>query len=384
MAKRDYYEVLGVSRDVSASDLKSAYRKLAVKYHPDKNPDDKEAEEKFKEASEAYEVLSDANKKQRYDQFGHDGLRGGGGAGFNNVDDIFSAFSDIFSGGSIFDDFFGGGGQSRGRSRRRQGERGSDIKIRLGLTLEEIANGTKKTIKLKKQVTCKACHGSGAKEGSGKQACHTCGGAGEVRQVSKSLFGQFVNITVCPTCSGSGEIIVDKCETCHGHGRVEGDDEIVVDIPKGVEEGNYLPVQGKGNAGKNGGAAGDLIVIMEEKEHDLFERDGDDIIYRHTISFPEAALGTEISIPTLYGDEKLKIDSGTQPGTIIKLKGKGIQGLNSYSKGEQINIINVYVPTKLSSDEKKNLKSLSSSKNINPDGTGGSSGFFEKVKDAFF
>lgn len=384
MTKRDYYEVLGVSKNADKSELKSAYRKLAIKFHPDKNQGDPEAEEKFKEASEAYEVLSDDDKRARYDSFGHDGLRGaaGGGAGFQNVDDIFSAFSDIFSGGSIFDDFFGSS-SSRGR-RRSGGERGSDIKIRLPLSFEEIAKGTNKTIKINKFIVCNVCSGSGAKEGSGLTTCHTCNGQGEVRQVSKSLFGQFVNITVCPTCSGSGQIVKDKCSNCHGDGRVKGEEEIKVDIPAGVEEGNYLTIRGKGNSGKNLGQSGDLIVVMEEKEHEVFERDGNNIIYRHTISFPEAALGTEIEIPTLFGEEKLEIEAGTQPGYTFKFQGKGIPHLNGYGQGDQINVVNVYVPQKLNSDEKKKIKELTDSKNISPEGKGGKSGFFEKVKDAFF
>lgn len=385
MSKRDYYEILEVSKNVSTDELKSAYRKLAIKYHPDKNPNNPEAENKFKEASEAYEVLSNDDKRARYDRFGHDGLRGaGGGSGFNNTEDIFSAFSDIFSGGSIFDDFFGGQGGSRGR-RREKGQRGSDIKIPLALTLEEIAKGVSKTIQLKKWVSCKTCTGTGARPGSGSHTCPSCSGAGEVRQVSRSLFGQFVNVTVCPQCNGAGEIVRDKCQDCSGEGRVRGEDEVKVDIPAGVEAGNYLPLQGKGNAGKNGGLAGNLIVIMEEKEHEHFAREGNHIIYKLTISYPEAALGTEISVPTLWGDESLKIEAGTQPGTTLVLKDKGIPNLNSYGKGNQYVMVNVFVPQKLNSKEKELVKTLSDVETFYPGNKKShKSGFFEKVWDTIF
>ncbi|MDC1067755.1 molecular chaperone DnaJ [Candidatus Kapabacteria bacterium] len=387
MAKRDYYEILGVSKQASKEEMKSAYRKLAIKFHPDKNPGDKSAEDKFKEASEAYDVLSDGDKRARYDRFGHDGMRGsaGGSQGFSNVDDIFSTFSDIFGGrgSSIFDDFFGG--QQGGGKRRSRGERGGDIKIKMPLTLEEIAKGTKKTIKIKKWDTCGVCTGSGAKSGSGTSSCPTCGGAGEVRQVSKSLFGQFVNVSVCPQCSGAGEIIKEKCTSCSGSGREKKDDEIKVDIPAGVEEGNYLPLQGKGNAGVKGGPAGDLIVIMEEKEHEHFSRENDDIIYNLDISFPEAALGTDVEVPTIHGTEKIEIQSGTQPGATITLNEKGIPHLNSYGKGDQVVLVNIHVPTKLGSQEKELIEKLAEFEKIHPNKKNKShkSSFFDKVKDLF-
>lgn len=384
MSKRDYYEILGVSKSVNKDELKSAYRKLAIKYHPDKNPGNSEAEEKFKEASEAYDVLSNDDKRARYDRFGHDGLRGAGGpSGFSNAEDIFSAFSDIFGGG-IFDDFFGGSASSRGR-RRERGQRGSDIKIPMPLTLEEIAKGASKTIKLKKYITCNTCSGSGAKSGSGTSTCPSCGGAGEVRQVSKSLFGQFVNVSICGQCNGSGEIIKERCNDCHGEGRVRGEDEIKIDIPAGVESGNYLPIQGKGNAGKNGGVAGNLIVVMEEKEHDIFIREGNHVIYKLTISYPEAVLGKEITVPTLWGEEKLKIDAGTQPGTTFTIRDKGIPNLNSYGKGNQYVMINIYVPEKLNNKEKDLVKELSESESFYPENKKShKSGFFEKVWDKIF
>ncbi len=382
MSKRDYYEVLGVDKSASKDELKSAYRKLAIKFHPDKNPGDSQAEEMFKEASEAYDVLSNDDKKARYDRFGHEGMRGAGHSGFSSAEDVFSSFSDIF-GSSIFDDFFGQG-QSRGR-RRERGQRGSDIKIPLALTLEEIAKGATKTIQLKKWVSCNTCTGSGARPGSGSSSCPSCGGAGEVRQVSRSLFGQFVNVSVCPQCNGSGEIVRDKCQDCSGEGRVRGDDEVKVEIPAGVEAGNYLPLQGKGNAGKNGGLAGNLIIIMEEKEHELFIREGNHVIYKLTISYPEAVLGTELNVPTLWGDESLKIESGTQPGTTLVLKDKGIPNLNSYGKGNQYVMVNIYVPQKLNSKEKELIKNLEEIDSVYPENKNShKSGFFEKVWDKIF
>lgn len=387
MAKRDYYEVLGVSKQVTKDELKSAYRKLAIKYHPDKNQGDAEAEERFKEASEAYDVLSDDNKRARYDRFGHEGMSGAGGGaqGFSNVDDIFSAFSDIFGGrgSSIFDDIFGGQGQQGGR-RRSRGERGGDIKIKMPLTLEEIANGVSKKIKIKKWAACSVCSGSGAKAGSGTNTCPTCAGAGEIRQVSKSLFGQFVNVSVCPQCNGAGEIIKERCTNCTGSGREKAEEEIIVEIPAGVEAGNYLPLQGKGNAGIKGGPTGDLIIIMEEKAHDNFTRDGDDIIYNLNISFPEAALGTDVEIPTLHGTEKVEINPGTQPGSTIKLHDKGIPHLNSYGKGDQIVIVNIHVPKKLGSEEKELIEKLAKFEKIHPSNKKShKSSFFDKVKDLF-
>ena len=384
MAKRDYYEVLEVSRDASAEEIKSSYRKKAIQFHPDKNPGNSEAEENFKEASEAYEVLSDADKRARYDRFGHDGLRGGQDfRSSGSVDDIFSAFGDIF-GGSIFGDFFGGG-QARGRGRRSPGEPGSDIKIRLPLTLEEIATGVEKNIKLKRMVECGECSGSGAKPGSGHATCPTCNGAGEIRQVSRSLFGQFVNIQPCPACNGAGQIIKDHCMACSGEGRVKGEDTITVKIPAGVEEGNYLPVRDKGNAGRRGGTPGDLIVIIEEKEHENFTRQGNDIIFELMISYPSAALGTEVEVPTLHGTEKIKIEAGTQPGTTIKLRDKGIPFLNSYGKGNQIVYVNVFVPKKLDSKEKALLKELEEKPNICPrkKDQKKSKDFIDKIKDLF-
>ncbi|MCB0702559.1 MAG: molecular chaperone DnaJ [Candidatus Kapaibacterium sp.] len=381
--KRDYYEVLEVTKTADKTEIKSAYRRLAIQYHPDKNPDNPEAEEKFKEASEAYDVLSNDEKRARYDRFGHQGMRGAGGGqpGFSNVEDIFSNFGDIF-GGSIFEDLFGGGSGQRGQGRRRD-ERGADLKIKMPLTLEEIATGTEKTIRVKKYNSCSVCSGTGAKGGSsGFKTCQTCQGQGQVKQVSRSMFGQFVNIQACPNCQGSGQMITDICNSCEGEGRVRDEEKISVEIPAGVEEGNYLTIARKGHAGRRGGSHGDLIVIIEEKEHKYLTRDGENVIYKLKISFPDAALGVRVEVPTLYGSENVDIKSGIQPGETVILKNKGLPRLNSYRKGEQIIIADIYVPKKVSGEEKSLLKKLKESDNFKPNNDG--KGFFEKVKGAFF
>ncbi|MBL8000052.1 MAG: molecular chaperone DnaJ [Candidatus Kapabacteria bacterium] len=388
--KRDYYEILGVQKSSSADEIKSAYRKLAMKYHPDRNPGDKEAEENFKEATEAYEVLSDSGKRQRYDQFGHQGMRGGQDFHQNvNINDIFSQFGDIFGGGGngdIFEQFFGGGGNRRSGGRRQAGEQGSDLKIRLPLSLEEIAAGAEKTLKIKRYRTCDTCSGSGAKSGSKPVTCSTCQGQGEVRHVSRSMFGQMVNIAPCTTCAGTGQIIKDKCGDCSGEGRIQGETTLKVNIPAGVSTGNYIPIRGKGNAGRRGGGAGDVLVIVEEQEHPHFKREGDDVVYDLTISFPDAALGGEVSVPVLGGTASLTIEAGTQPGTVLRMRDKGIPHLNGYGKGDQLVVVNVFVPTKLSSKEKDALRSLAQSENIAPrtgKNNGKDTGFFGKVKEAF-
>lgn len=388
MEKRDYYEILGISRNASIDEIKSAYRKLALKYHPDRNPNNKEAEEKFKEATEAYEVLSDPEKRRRYDQYGHSGLRSGMDYHtYTTIDDIFSAFSDIFGGfgGSIFDDFFGT--RSTRRSSRQQpiGERGSDLKIRLALSLEEIATGVEKTIKIKKYIQCESCKGTGARKGSGYQTCPTCNGAGEIQQTSRSFFGQFISISTCPTCHGSGQLIADKCEVCSGQGRIQGEESININIPPGVEDGNYISLRGKGNAGINGGNAGDLIVVIEQKPHTEFIREGDDIYYQLVLSFPEAVFGAKVEVPTLYGKETIKIEPGTQPGTRITLPQKGIPHLNQYGKGNHIIVVNIYVPSHINSKEKQLLKELQLSDNFHPKGNNSISfkDFFARIKSSF-
>ncbi len=381
MAKKDYYEILGVSRNASQEEIKKAYRKLALQHHPDRNPNNKEAEDKFKEGAEAYEVLSDATKRQRYDQFGHEGLRGTDFHGYQNVNDIFSNFGDVF-GGSIFEEMFGGAQQHR---RRETGQAGSDLRLRLKLTLEEIATGVEKKLKIKKWKTCQTCSGNGAKPGSSKAACSYCNGTGELRQVSRSMFGQFVNISTCAHCGGSGQIIKEPCPACKGEGREQSEVTIKVNVPAGVSEGNYLTLQGQGNAGRRSGHAGDIIVEFEELKHEFFTRSGNDVIFNALISFPEAVLGADIDVPTLTGRSKIKIEAGTMPGKLLRMKEKGIPHLNSYGRGDQIVRIQVWVPNKLNSKEKELIKELANSEHIIPtdEEKTKNKGFFEKMKNAF-
>lgn len=367
MAKRDYYQVLGVARSASAEDIKKAYRKLALQFHPDRNPGNKEAEENFKEAAEAYEVLGDPTKRQRYDQFGHEGIKGTDFRPFTDVNDIFSTFSDIFGGsfgGSIFDDMFGG--QTRARQRGGGGSGGTDLKIRLKLTLEEIATGVEKKLKVKKWKVCDTCGGSGAKSAGSMITCPVCSGSGELRQVSRSVFGQFVNITTCQNCSGEGRVIKEPCPACRADGRLQGDSTIKVQIPAGVSEGNYIPLRGEGNVGKRGGPSGDIIVVIEEEPHSVFTRSADDVILDLLVSFPEAALGGEIDVPTLNGRARLKIDSGTQSGRILRMREKGIPHLNSFGRGDQLVRVNVWVPSSLGARERQILKELAESEHMHP------------------
>jgi len=369
MTKRDYYEILGVNKSASTDEIKSAYRKLAMQYHPDRNPGNKEAEDKFKECAEAYEVLSDSQKRSRYDQFGHQGVNSTGFQGFDNINDIFSHFGDIFGsfggGGSIFDDFFGTGNSSS-RRHGSQGISGSDIKISLKLNLSEIAEGVEKTLKIKKQKTCGACNGTGAKAGSGYTTCSYCNGTGQIKQVSRSFFGQFVNVSECPHCNGEGRIEKEKCPECNGDGRIKSESTIKVKVPAGVVEGNYIPMRGQGNAGARGGVNGDLLVFIEEEESKIFTRNNDDVIYELNLSFIDAALGADVIVPTLNGKARLKIEPGTQSGDILKMKDKGIKHLNGYGRGDQLVQVNVYIPKKLSSKEKEILKQLAKSENFQP------------------
>ncbi|HRE39923.1 MAG TPA: molecular chaperone DnaJ [Ignavibacteria bacterium] len=387
MNKRDYYEILEVSKSATADEIKSAYRKKAMKYHPDRNPDNAEAEAMFKECAEAYEVLSDANKRSRYDQFGHQGVNGTGFSGFDNINDIFSHFGDIFggfgrggSGGSIFDDFFGGGSNRR---RNSPGVDGGDIKIDLSLTLEEIADGVNKTLKIKKFEECKDCSGSGAEGSSGYNQCPDCKGTGELRHVSRSMFGQFVNVSVCSRCQGEGRIVIDKCKTCRGEGRVMSESVIKVNIPAGVSEGNYIPLRGQGHSGIRGGSSGDMYVYIYETKHKLFVRDGDNIIYNLKLSIVDLLLGADVIVPTLNGKAKVKIDQGTQAGDTLKLRDKGIRHLNEHGRGDQMIKLHIEIPKKLTSQEKKLLKELSKSENFKskaefPEGTESKSNKKEK------
>jgi molecular chaperone DnaJ len=388
MQKRDYYEVLGVSRNASQEEIKKAYRKMAVQYHPDKNPNNPEAEKKFKECAEAYEVLRDPEKRQRYDRFGHEGMRATDFGGFRDVEDIFSAFGDIFGGGfggSIFEEVFSGRQGRGGRSRTYTGTAGSDLKIRLKLTLEDIAQGTKKKLKIKKYATCSTCQGTGASSSDGYRRCEYCNGSGEIRQVSRSVFGQFVNITPCANCGGSGKILSSPCTTCDGEGRKQKDDTVEVSIPAGVSEGQYLTLRSQGNAGRRGGPAGDLIVVIEEEHHSDFIRRGDDIIFDLLISFPTAVMGGDVDVPTLNGRVRMKIDPGTQSGRILRMRGKGIKHLNGGGTGDQLVRINVWVPKKVTAQEKEIIRELEKHKNIHPKESDQSENksFFEKIKDVF-
>ncbi len=383
MSKRDYYDILGVSRNADAEEIKKAYRKLAIKYHPDKNPGDKAAEEKFKEAAEAYEVLSNPEKKQRYDQFGHAGTQGaggfGGGSGHMNMEDIFSQFGDIF-GGSPFESFFGGGGQSRGG---RRVQKGSNLRIKVKLTLEEIASGVEKTIKVNKMVSCKTCGGSGAKDKGSFSTCSTCGGAGSVRRVQNTILGQMQTTTTCPACHGEGQTITSKCTSCSGDGVQRGEETISINIPAGVTEGMQLSMSGKGNAAPRGGIPGDLLILIEEVEHKSLKRDGVNIIYDLYISFVDAALGSSVEVPTIDGKARIKIEPGTQGGKILRLKGKGIKDINSYHKGDQLVHVNIWTPKNLSKEERAILEKLQSSENFQPNPDKNDKGFFERMKEYF-
>ncbi|MEQ8707233.1 MAG: molecular chaperone DnaJ [Phaeodactylibacter sp.] len=387
MAKRDYYEILGINKDADDGAIKKAYRKLALKYHPDRNPDDKEAEERFKEAAEAYEVLSDAQKRARYDRYGHAGVSGnGGGGGFSGggmtMEDIFQQFGDIFGdGGSPFDSFFGGGA-GRGRS-RGAGQRGSNLRIKVALTMEEIASGVTKKIKVKKQVNCTSCNGSGAKDSSSVKTCTTCRGAGYVRQVKNTFLGQMQTTVTCPTCSGSGQQVTAKCTTCAGDGRMQGEETMEIEIPAGVEEGMQLSLRGKGNAGAKGGPAGDLLINIEEKPHDHLQRDGMNLVHELYLNFADAALGTSVEVPTIDGWVKIKVPAGTQSGKIFRLKGKGLPSVQSYGKGDQLIHVNVWTPKKLADEDREILEKIRQMPNFNPQPGKSDKGFFEKMKDYF-
>ncbi len=379
MAKRDYYEVLEVGKEAGAEEIKKAYRKQALKYHPDKNPGDTTAEEKFKEAAEAYEVLSNPDKRQKYDRFGHAGLGNQGGGGYGgfsmNMDDIFSHFGDIFGG-------FGGFGQQRG-GRSRRVNRGSNLRIKVKLTLEEISKGVEKKIKVDKYVSCSSCKGSGARDGGSYQTCSTCRGAGQVTRVTNTFLGQMQTTSTCPACGGEGQVIASKCESCQGHGIVKEADVINIDIPAGVEDGMQISFGGKGNAGARGGIPGDLIVLIEELPHPELVRDGRNLLYDHYISFPDAVLGTTSEVPTLEGKARIKIPGGTQGGKVFRLKGKGLPGVNYNQRGDLLVNINVWTPQNLSKEEKKILEQLQQSGNFTPKPTARDKSFFDRMKEYF-
>jgi len=385
MTKRDYYEVLGVGKEATAEEIKKAYRKLAVQFHPDKNPGDKAAEEKFKEATEAYEVLRDQGKRAQYDQFGHDGpfARAGGGgggyAGYQDFDlsDALNAFMRDF-GGFGFGDLFGGG-QAQGRG-GRGANRGGDLQVRLRLDLEEVAHGVEKTLKINLQQACTDCGGSGSKSGR-TSVCPNCQGSGQVRNVQRSIFGQFVSVAPCQRCGGTGQVVQDQCDTCHGEGRVTRERKIKVKIPAGVNSGNYLTLRGQGNAGLRGGPPGDLIVLIEVEEHESFERHGDDVLFDLPISFSQAALGAEVEIPTLEGKARISIPHGTQTGKILRMRGKGLPHLNGSGRGDQLVRITVWTPGSLSAKERELFQELSRIESQSPPSAG--RGFWNRMKEAF-
>ncbi len=385
MAKKDYYEILGVSRDASPQEIKKAYRQKALKYHPDKNPNDNEAERKFKEAAEAYEVLSNPDKKSRYDQFGHSGLGGqqdAGGFGGMSMEDIFSQFGDIF--GSAFGGDFGssfGGGFRQQRTRRTT--KGSNIRIKVSLTLEEILKGVEKKLRINKYVTCNTCKGTGAKGGGSYHSCNTCRGMGRVTRVTNTFMGQMQTTSTCPDCGGEGQIIKEKCTSCYGNGIVKSDEILPVKIPAGVGEGMQISVNGKGNAAARGGVPGDLIILIEEVKHDKFFRDGSNLLYDHYVSFPDAILGCTTEVPTLEGKAVIKIEPGTQSGKVLRLKGKGLPSVNSPGRGDLLVNINIWTPQNLSAEERQLMQKLALSENFKPKPKKSSRSFFEKMKDYF-
>lgn len=391
MAKRDYYEVLGVEKTATVEVIKKAYRKKAIQYHPDKNPGDKEAEEKFKEAAEAYDVLSNPDKRARYDQFGHAGMSGAGGSGFEgfgqgmSMDDIFSMFGDIFGGrGGGFGGGFGFGGGG-GRSSQRK-YRGSDLRVKVKLNLKEISTGVEKKFKLKKYVACDHCHGSGAEGDGGTETCSTCHGTGSITRTQQSIFGMVQSQSVCPQCNGEGKIIKNKCKVCSGEGIVYGEELVEVKIPAGVAEGMQLSVNGKGNAGKHNGVPGDLLVVIEEEAHPDLIRDENDLIYNLLLSIPTAALGGTVEIPTIDSKVKVKIEPGTQPGKVLRLRGKGLPNVNSYGyssgTGDLLVNVSVYVPETLSKDEKQAMEKMQESDNFKPN-TSIKEKIFKKFKNFF-
>ncbi len=382
---RDYYEILGIGRESGEAEIKSAYRKLALKYHPDRNPNDKSAEDKFKEATQAYEILKNPEKRSTYDQFGYAGLGQGGGFGTGgfggfgggfDVSDALRAFMRDFGGGSVFDDLFGMGGGAGSR----RGNRGEDLRVTLKLTLEEISSGVEKSIKVKRLVKCDDCSGSGVAAGSSKKTCGQCRGAGQVRRISKTFLGTVQQIATCEVCRGAGEIIADPCRRCRGEGRIRGESNVKVNIPAGVSSGNYMTIDGMGNMAAHGGEPGDLLAVFNEKEHDYFVRNGDHLVCELSISFTTAALGGTVSVRTIDGEQQLKIPSGTQPGKVLKLKGKGVPHLNRHGRGDQLVHLVVWVPTRLSSDEKELLSRLSEQENMTP--PKGSKSFFEKLRQS--
>jgi molecular chaperone DnaJ len=383
MSKRDYYEILEISRNATDDEIKKAYRKQAIRFHPDKNPDDHTAEDKFKEAAEAYEILSNPDKRARYDRYGHQGVGGASGGGFSgggmSMDDIFSQFGDIFGGAFGGGGFGGFGGQSRGR----RVNKGSNLRVKVKLNLQDIAHGVEKKIKVNKYVSCKHCNGSGAENGGSYTSCSTCRGSGQVTRVTNTFLGQMQTSSTCPTCGGDGKIITKKCIPCQGNGVVQEEEIIPLNIPKGVADGMQLSVSGKGNAGARGGIPGDMIVLIEEESHPDLIRDGNNLIYNLFISFTDAALGTKLEVPTVDGKVRITIEPGTQAGKILRLKGKGLPSVNEYGLGDLLININVWVPKKLSAEERTILEKLAHSPNFKPNPTNAEKNIWEKFRDSF-
>ncbi len=381
MSKRDYYEILGVSKSSDKEEIKKAYRKMALKYHPDKNPGDKEAEEKFKEAAEAYDVLSNDDKRRKYDQFGHQAFSGGGGGGWSGggmtMEDIFSSFGDIF-GDSIFGGFGG-----FGRSNARSVNKGGNIRVKIKLNLSEIVNGTEKKIKINKYIACNTCGSSGAQDSNSYSTCTTCNGSGRVTRISNTFLGQMQTTSACPACGGEGRIIKSKCTACHGEGVVKEDEIVTLKIPAGVTEGMQMSVTGKGHAARRGGVNGDLLVVIEEEQHDELIRDGNDLIYNLFISVPEAIIGTTAEVPIVDSKAKIKIEAGTQSGKILRLRGKGIPEVNGYGRGDILVQVNVWIPSNLSKDEKKIIEKLGESSSFKPDRNNSGKSIFERMREGF-
>ncbi|HEX7493385.1 MAG TPA: molecular chaperone DnaJ [Bacteroidales bacterium] len=380
MGKRDYYEVLGVAKEATKEEIKKAYRKQALKYHPDKNPGDKKSEENFKEAAEAYEVLSNDEKKARYDRFGHAGM-GSNGGGFSGqgmtMDDIFSSFGDIFG------DAFGGFGAFGGGRRGRSVNRGSNLRVKVKLTLQEIAAGVEKKIKVNKYNTCDACGGTGAADASSLSTCPTCHGSGHVTRLTNTMLGQMQTTSVCPSCGGEGKTITKKCTTCYGEGIVQKEEIIKINIPAGVGKGMQMTVGGKGNAPRRGGVNGDLLVVIDEEEHADLIREGNDLIYNLFISIPDAVLGTHVEVPTVDNNVKIKIEPGTQPGKILRLRGKGLPEVNGYGRGDLLVNVNVWIPRNMSKEEMKIFEKFKDSDSFTPDPDKNDKGFFERMKGYF-
>ncbi len=380
MSKRDYYEVLEVAKNASADEIKKAYRKKAIQFHPDKNPDNPAAEEKFKEAASAYEVLSDENKRAKYDRFGHAGVggasQGGGyGGGGMSMDDIFSQFGDIFGGFG-----FGGGNARQGGHRVN---RGSNLRVRVKLNLKEIAYGAEKKIKVNKYVSCQACNGSGAEKGHNLTHCNSCHGSGYITRVQQTFLGQMQTQSVCPTCNGEGKVITHKCKVCQGNGIVPGEEVISINIPAGVEDGMQLSVSGKGNAASRGGINGDLIVVVEEIAHEDLKRDGSNLIYNHFITIPDAVLGTNIEVPTIDGKAKVKVPAGTQSGKIFRLRGKGLPSVQFHGTGDLLVSVNIWTPQSVTNEEKTLFERMQNSKSFTPEPSERDRNFFDRMKDYF-